>query len=326
MEIPKEDLLNPVRETTKKVVENAKHVRINRDKIEELALQWHKSGLPIRLWDRSIHLQTDDQEKMLTYLLMLDSLNFCFWSPKNTRWAISYRGKEYTGYFGLSLALREFFETHPDAAKLEYWEKISWQDFLNLFQGGKNLLYLKTRWQIVRNVSAYLLETYGEFSDFISAADHKLSTLVPRIARELPSFNDYTFYDDNPIYLRKRAQILAIDIYGAFDGGGVGHFEDLDYATAFPDYKLPQIFEHLQIFEYTPKLRGRIAAQKLIRAGSPEEIEIRSATVWAVEYLKEALRKYGGTYHSFQLDWILWEESEKQKLRLPHHRTKTVFY
>lgn len=263
---------------------------------------------------------------MLTYLLMLDSLNFCFWSPTNTRWEIDHRGKQYTGYFGLSLALREFFEAHPDAAKLEYWEKISWQEFLHLLQGGKNLLYLKTRWQIVRNVSKYLLESYGSFGDFISAADHTLSTLVPRIARELPSFNDYAFYDGNPVYLRKRAQILAIDVYGAFDGRGIGYFKDPEYATAFPDYKLPQIFEHLGIFEYAPKLRAKIAQQKLIRAGSPEEVEIRSATIWAVEYLKEELKKYGGSYHSFQLDWILWEESEKQKLRLPHHRTKTIYY
>lgn len=317
--------INPVRTTTLNVVETARHVKINREAIEALALSWHHQGIPVTCWNGRMHLETGDETRMLDYLIILDSLNFCFWHPRKDRWTIAHNHEKYSGYFALSLALKNYFEKHPNKATLRNFADISFEEFIYLLQGGHHLLFLNKRWEIIRAVSQYLVKRGGSKA-FVLSADQKLSILIPKIAESLPSFNDTADYDGKKVYIWKRAQILAVDIYGGLCGRGAGHFTDLDYPTAFADYKLPQILLHYGILEYSAELKAKIEKRASIPPGSAEEVEIRSATIWAVEYLNEALKKYGGSQHSFKLDWVLWEQSQKEKLATPYHLTQTFFY
>ena len=186
------------------------------------------------------------------------------------------------------------------------------------------------RWEIVRWDSQAILSQGGP-KNFVLLAKHKFSELI-RLIMNLPSFYDVTHYDHKEshsyfeVYLLKRAQILAVDIYGAFNGQGIGYFEDLDYPTAFPDYKLPQVLEHWGILEYSPALREKIKNKIIIPSSSKEEVEIRSATVWAVEYLKKELAMRGMQFYSFEIDWLLWEASQNEEMLLPHHYTHTTAY
>ncbi len=312
---------NLVKESTRFVVKNAKSVKINKENIAKLAEVWHEKFA----WPAGFHLETADKNKLLDYLIVLDSLNFCFWSKKN-RWKIKYKGKEYNGYYALARALEMFFENEPQKANLEYLSNISFNEFKNIFQGGKNLLFLKKRWQIARTVSRSIVKNYGTSEKFVESANHKFSELVRLVYKKLPSFNDIFSYQGRKVYLLKRAQILASDIWGAFNGKGIGRFEDLDYLTCFPDYKVPQILNHLGILEYSPSLQKKINSRRLIAMGSADEVEIRSCTVQAVEMLKEELAKRKIIMPSFQVDWILWYRSKKEKLKHPYHLTKTIFY
>ena len=66
-----------------------------------------------------------------------------------------------------------------------------------------------------------------------------------------------------------------------------------------------------------------------IGAGSAEEVEIRAATVVAVERLKEEIRGMGREMSSVEIDWYLWERGEKLELEGgcgKHHKTRTIFY
>ncbi len=57
------------------------------------------------------------------------------------------------------------------------------------------------------------------------------------------------------------------------------------------------------------------------------EIEIRAATVEAVERIHEVMVGQGSKLHVIELDWLLWQIGESQLNSLPpHHRTLTVFY
>jgi len=119
---------------------------------------------------------------------------------------------------------------------------------------------------------------------------------------------------------------LAADIWFALGGKGIGSFRDPSYLTAFADYKVPQILCNKGILQYSRELEGKIRRRELLKAGSEEEIEIRSATIWAVEYIKEELEKHGRKLFSCEIDWILWEKSQKLINVLPHHYTKTIYY
>lgn len=321
-------MTNPVLSSTLYVVKHAKDVSINAGKIDKLAEEWIRIRVVPPLWPKDFHFETKDTRRLLDYVLILDSLNFCFWSKdESQKWHIKYGGEKYSGYFGLALALKKFFEEDPKKSTFNYLVNISFPEFVKIFAGEGKFLLLKDRWEIVRAVSKVIFQTYnGNSERLVLSGSHQVSKFVPLVARKLPSFNDEAEYGGKKVYFWKRAQILAGDIYGVTEGCGVGYFEDLDYLTAFADYKLPQILSYAGVLEYSPKLLKKIREQNLIKAGSCEEIEIRSATIWAVEYLKEAFLKHGGRMRSFEIDWLLWNESKRIQMVKPHHLTQTTFY
>ena len=105
------------------------------------------------------------------------------------------------------------------------------------------------------------------------------------------------------------------------------------------------------MLHYAPALATAVDSCRQLAAGGQEEIEIRAATVLAVEQLKAALQarlaaeghgqegrdggqgregqeaRQGQWLNSVLLDWALWEEGEaKRKSHRPHHRVLTVYY
>jgi len=317
-------MLNPVLSTAIRVVKNARDVKINRNKTEELAKKWAKK-IAIPKIPENLPLETKNQKMILDYLIMLDSINFCFWSKKD-KWYIPYKGKEYDGYFALSLSLKRFFEDNPNKANLEYFSKISFKEFSKILKGRGELQFLKKRWQIVRKVSSVLIKKYGDSINFVLSARGRFSILVPKISKELPFFNDTSYYSGQKVYFYKRSQILSSDICSSLSGKGLGFFKDPGYLTAFADYKLPQILKFFGVLEYSIALERKIKNKIIIPAGSKQEVEIRSATVLAVEYLRKALLKLGKNLSSSQIDWILWVKTQEIKIESPYHLTRTIYY
>lgn len=315
-----------MRLTTLEVLKEAENVKINYDKIGILAKKWAKQNLSSPSWPKEYLPKTKNQRTLLDYLIILDAINFCFWSKKD-KWEIFYKGKFYDGYFAFALALKRFFEENPNKANFYYFSKISFKEFNYILRGRGELLLLKKRWKILRAVSKRLFKKYGGDSiKFILSANHYSSILLQKIVHELPFFGDINYYDNHKVYFLKRAQLLISDIWGVFDGKGIGWFKDLDYLTAFADYKIPQVLRNLGILEFEEDLEDKIDNKKLIPAGSKEEIEIRSATIWVIEYLQQALKKEGKKFYSFQIDWLFWNKSQLIKPDFPHHLTKTIFY
>ncbi len=321
---------NPVRASSQFIVAHAKDVTLNHPRIRALAHEWSKQGFIVPSWPRSLHFHSRDERSMLDYLFILDALNFCFWQPPRSgkeRWTIRYKGKEYNGYFALSLALKKFFETSPKKSSIASLARMRFEDFTKMLGGREKLLLLRTRSRILQKVSQVLVSRYhSDTQEFIHKANGSCSTLVRMIASELPSFDDTATYRGRNVYFWKRAQILVVDIYGALAGKGIGNIHGLEYLTAFADYKVPQILREFGILEYSPKLAHTVDQRNLIPAGSSKEVEIRAATIQAVELLHKALAQYGMKLLPYQIDWFLWEKSRKLKNPRPYHLTKTVFY
>jgi hypothetical protein len=83
---------------------------------------------------------------------------------------------------------------------------------------------------------------------------------------------------------------------------GEKELSNLDKLTAFADYKVPQMLRKFGVLEYIPELANKIDGYKEIEAGSREEIEIRAATIWAIEEMKEVLRPRFPQITARQLD------------------------
>ena len=113
----------------------------------------------------------------------------------------------------------------------------------------------------------------------------------------------------------------------AFKGRGWGYFEDLDQMTIFADNLVPHVLRMDGVLIYEKPLLDRIAAGRLIPAGSPEEIEIRASAVHAVELIKKEIRKTGRFITSPDLDNFLWNRGQQPRYKaVPRHRTRCVFY
>jgi hypothetical protein len=70
-----------------------------------------------------------------------------------------------------------------------------------------------------------------------------------------------------------------------------------------------------------------VDARVLLEPGSPEEVEIRAATIVAVDTIRRELRRLGKERRAFEIDWILWNLGQDDEYRArPYHRTVTIFY
>ncbi len=316
---------NLVRTSTKPIVENAQFVTINRKQIERLASEWKAKDAKPPKWPKEAHLETDNVEQMLTYLITLDTLNFCFWhSEPEKRWGIMYEGKRYNGYYALALALKKFFIDTPRKATFQWMRSMKFEDFKAMLGGTGELLLLKERWNTLREASVAIEANCNPLAQIFNWDGDAIKTAV--CIASINSFNDVEWLNNKCIWFLKRAQLLISDIYGAFGGRGPGAFKNMEELTAFADYKLPQLLEHEGILVYDAALRERIRRQKLIFPSSREEIEIRAAAIWAVEYLRDALTRLGKNFRAFEIDWMLWNESQTTNMSLPYHRCETIYY
>jgi hypothetical protein len=90
------------------------------------------------------------------------------------------------------------------------------------------------------------------------------------------------------------------------------------------DYRVPQVLRSYGILVYSPETAQLVDSRQPIACNSEMEIEIRAATVQAVERLHARL---SGPLMVVELDWLLWQMGEATLGEMqPHHRTLSIYY
>jgi hypothetical protein len=263
------------------------------------------------------------------YILLLDALNFCFWpDPGQPRWTIDYQGRTLGGYLALAASLKRGIEEGLPLLDADWLAQVTPEHLLHVFRGEGRIPMLERRIANAREAGQVLKSRYGgSFARAIESCQGSAVRLVELLEREFSSFCDVATWKGRTVRILKRAQITPVDLYGTFGGAGLGHFSDLEALTAFADYKIPQVLRALGVLQYSPTLADRVDRMELLEPGSPEEVEIRAAMVWAVEWIRQGLQAEGLSQRAFELDWFLWnlgqEPLPEQK---PYHRTRTWFY
>jgi hypothetical protein len=327
---PADDRLG-VLSSTAHVVREGRLVRLQADGAAALAARWARAPWPEQPGLGPPHL-SDGTERMVNWVLLLDALNFCFWDePDEPRWRVALDGGEVDGYYALAAALsRAVAEGHRvwDAGYLAALDARELGEILRPAPGSPPIPLFEARLANAREVGRVLLARYaGRFAEAIAAAGGSAVELALLLAREFASFDDVAVWRGRPVRFYKRAQICVADLHAAFAGARWGAFADLDRLTAFADYKLPQLLRALGVLEYAPELAARVDAYAPIAAGSEEEVEIRAETVWAVEWLRQALAEQGVRRTASAIDYRLWLESQGPRPDArPYHRTRTIYY
>jgi hypothetical protein len=313
------------------VLREASLVRLDLEAIERLAARWADEPWPENTAFPEMHF-FDETERTLNWLLLLDALNFCFWAfPNEARWRVEWRGATLDGYNALAASLtRAMNEGLPlfDAAYLGGMDGETLATILRSAPDAAPIPLFAERLANAREVGRGLLERYdGQFANALEASGHDAVSLALLLARDFSSFADIAIWNGQTIPFLKRAQICVADIYTAFGGQGLGQLTHLDQLTAFADYKLPQLLRYQGVMVYAPELAAQVDSYQQIAAGSEPEIEIRAATVWAVELIRRALARHGVIRSASEIDYRLWSESQAPTPDMrPYHRTRTIYY
>ena len=91
-------MLNKVLETNKFVVDNAKYVKINYEKVNELIDELLKFNNVHYLTKVPYDVYSMSTKDIINFLLIYDSIDFSFWG--NPKWTINADGKELDGGSG----------------------------------------------------------------------------------------------------------------------------------------------------------------------------------------------------------------------------------
>jgi len=264
-------------------------------------------------------------EPCANLVLLLDCLNFCFWSDEP--WSVEFRGRTWTRTFALYAGVLRAVESDRTWLTAERWAGATEADLAGIFRGRGRIPRLRQRREVLNETGRCLLERFGgRFATAVERAGRRARPLALLLAGEFPSFADAPTHRGQTVALLKRAQLCAADLHHAWTGRGDEGLAGLDELTVFADYRLPQYLRHIGVIRLESTLAARIDAGEEIPAGCEQEVELRAATVVGGDLLRRALAEVGHAIPAWRLDYVLWERSHDPDITIPHHRTRTIYY
>jgi hypothetical protein len=316
-----------IRTCAQGVMQKASHVRISLQSIEKWVDTLEKD-FKTPEWDLSLHF-FDGTEKTVNWLFALDAVNFSFWPDEGKeKWRIFYHGKILDGYQALAGSFKRAVEEGFALWNPFFLATLSKPRLRFILRGKGEIPLFFERLSNLRETGEILLKKFGgDAVNLINHAKGSSVNFVKLVVENFPSFQDVSSYQGIRVPFYKRAQLLASDLYTAFGGKSFGSFVDMQVLTAFADYKIPQILRALNILIYDEHLAKMVDTKTPLPHGSPEEVEIRAATIHAVEEICLVFQSKGRKVFPFQVDAWLWQASQAfSKEVKPYHRTRTIYY
>jgi len=308
---------NPVRESCKKIAEQASLVRIDSSALSNFAPRNLKRTRTVPFFAKRL---TDEQE--LAFQFVFNSVNYSFWgSPK---WHAEYQNHLHDGSWGMMASLRRAIDEGFPILDPRYLADLPKDEASVIFRGTTKIPLFYERIACLQELGRVVLQEYdGEFTNIVAESKHDALRLLQIITTRFPSFNDAATYNKTPVYFHKRAQLLISDLYDRFDKKGYGEFSNIGSLTAFADYKIPQVLRKIGILFYHQNLEAMIDTGIELQAGSTAEIEIRACTVWACELLQRSAHQMS----TVDIDHALWALGQKKTPSdKPYHLTRTILY
>jgi Queuosine salvage protein len=321
---------HPVLDTIAPVVEAARDVSLDRDRLAEHAGWMAYEELPAPAFLLPFPLELD-RDGVVDFVLTATSINFAFTDfETRTRWEVEHDGRVLADADGLHFCLQRALAEDVPVLDAGWLAEVTEEELRGVFRGGSSeLQLLDERARILREAGRVLLDRYGgRFSNVLGRRSRLYDGgdgFLEVLTRDFPRFDDAASYNGETVRFWKLAQ-LSVWILEATLPGGTG-FEDLDRLTAFADYIVPAALRVLGITRYSDALEATIRDGELIGAGSPWEVEIRAHTIHACEELARRvneLRPPGLRVIVPQVDARLWVPFHRT--HYPHHLTRTIYY
>lgn len=275
-------MLDKVLETCKFVVDNAKHVNINYDKVNELideVLEFNNvhylTKVPYPIYDM-------DTRDIVNFLLIYDSIDFSFWGEP--KWTINANGQFLDGGIALLHCIFNLFNNCDSRLVYKEIGNMSLDQFKELLKGNVDIPLLEERYRIITGIARIVNgKMNGSFYDYIKAMNTD-KEIFETILNYFSSFEDTRTYQYRTIYFYKLAQLLTSDILHVIKNKK--HIE-VDYSNLLgcADYKIPQVMQGFGILEYDDELSLLLDSKTEIKENSEYEVEIRASMIVVINYI-----------------------------------------
>ncbi len=307
------------------VVERSRHVHIDEDRLDQVCNGLDPSRLRLPDWQVPVVPPWRD-ERLVDFILLFNSINFCYWGEP--KWTLTFRGQPHDGAYGMMASLTRALGEGYCLLDGTFLAHVSTDQFRHILRGNVPIPLEAERLAIWHECGAVLIREFdGHWHQAVRQAGGSAVRLVELLVGYFPSWDDVAEYRGQKVAFYKRAQLAAGMLYQAFGGRGWGAFNDFDQLTAYADYKLPQVLRKLGILAYDESLAALVDNLTPLPAGGRMEVEIRAATVWACERIRQVLLPRAPGLTAAHVDFWLWETGQHRSPGdLPYHRTLTTAY
>jgi hypothetical protein len=323
---------SPVLASLQPVVDGAQLVRINHEKITEVAnwMAYEEFAKP----DGSMLFDFgNDPDVLMDFTLVVNTMNFAFTDfSTGVKFETDYMGKRWCDSEAMLACLHRAIHAGIPFFSGEYLSKVTRKDLESVFSGTIEMPMLDERVVLFNEVGRVLVEKYqGRYSNFVRSCAPRLYAngdgLLERLTTEFPRFRDVSMYHGSEVHIFKLAQLGIWGMHLALSPRGAWKLEDAGNLTAFADYIVPVGLRVMNIFEYTPELEKQINSLVEVKRDSEAEIELRASSIYVIAKLTEEINKRRPGMEPLlqpQVDFRFWKSYHAT--HWPHHLTKTVMY
>ncbi len=301
------------------VAERALHVDIDLGALHKLTATLAPEEAPLLPEERP----TGDTDAMAAEVVVWNAVNF------GSGWFPALRKREgLSGARSLAEALADHVAASgvPDAAQLAEADADFCAAVFGQPRPGPVDDLLELFAQAWRDLGFLLTERFdGSAAEMVRSADGSASALVATLAT-MALADDVARYGAGPdeieVPFYKRAQITVSHLARAFDGEGLGRFDDAGRLTAFADNLVPHVLRMAGVLVYDEELAERIEEEELLDAGSAQEVEIRACGLHAIELLSRT-----SGLSAAAIDHQLWQRGQDPDIKaVPRHRCRCSWY
>ena len=276
-------MLEKIKSSCNYVALNSKYVSINYKKLNEYIktidikkIKFWLSNNPYDLFEMKI-------DKVINFILLFDSINYCFWGQP--KWTIETIEGKKDGSDALLYTLLNYVKKSD---RVDF-SNVSFKEFSNILKGNVDIPFLKERYNTIVSICNVVNEKMnGNFYNYIKEIN-KDTELFKIIINNFSNFCDERDYDNEKIYFYKLAQLLTSDILHIkelINGTKV----DYSHLVGCADYKIPQTLRALGILEYNEELSKIVDNKEIIDKNSKYEVEIRANMIAVISYINSNLK------------------------------------
>ncbi len=260
------------------------------------------------------HFSQGDRETRAAFVLCLDAINF-----GSGWWPTIRKRSRMSGYLTIAAGLTERFLARG-AWSAEELAGLSPTEIASVLGQDSDHPLMSQFATSLRDVGAHVRDEHDRsFTAVIEAADGSALLLADLLAR-WQAFADTSLYDECRVPFFKRAQITPADLNRA----GVASLRDENRLTAFADNLVPHVLRLDGVLRLDRSLVRAIDTGELLIHGSPQEVELRACSIYAIELLSAAS---GGSLSPAAIDGILWSRGSQPRYKaVPRPRSRNTAY